>query len=47
MIFIAFGGIAVNGYAAFKVSKGNCSQNEKVISWHLVEDVVSVGLLLL
>jgi cobalt-zinc-cadmium efflux system protein len=39
MILFALVGIAVNGYAAFKVSKGN-SQNEKVISWHLVEDVL-------
>jgi len=39
MILFALVGIAVNGYAAFKVSKGG-SQNEKVISWHLVEDVL-------
>jgi cobalt-zinc-cadmium efflux system protein len=39
MILFALVGIAVNGYAAFKVSKGS-SQNEKVISWHLVEDVL-------
>ena len=39
MILFALVGIAVNGYAAFKVSKGS-SKNEKVISWHLVEDVL-------
>lgn len=39
MILFALVGIAVNGYAALKVSKGG-SQNEKVISWHLVEDVL-------
>jgi len=39
MIFFAFIGIAVNGYAAWKVSHGH-SINEKVISWHLVEDVL-------
>jgi len=39
MIAFALIGIVVNGYAAFKVSKG-ASQNEKVISWHLMEDVL-------
>ncbi|WP_075350781.1 cation diffusion facilitator family transporter [Algoriphagus marinus] len=39
MILFALLGILVNGYAAFKVSKGS-SQNEKVISWHLIEDVL-------
>jgi cobalt-zinc-cadmium efflux system protein len=39
MILFALLGIFVNGYAAFKVSKGS-SQNEKVISWHLIEDVL-------
>lgn len=39
MILFALLGIVVNGYAAFKVSKGS-SQNEKVISWHLIEDVL-------
>jgi cobalt-zinc-cadmium efflux system protein len=32
-------GIAVNGYAAWKLSKGK-TLNEKVISWHLLEDVL-------
>ena len=39
MILFAILGIVVNGYAAYKVSKG-LSQNEKVISWHLIEDVL-------
>lgn len=39
MIFFAIIGIAVNGYAAWKISNGK-SLNEKVISWHLLEDVL-------
>jgi cobalt-zinc-cadmium efflux system protein len=39
MIVFAFIGVAVNGYAAWKVSSGS-TQNEKVVSWHLVEDVL-------
>ena len=38
MIVFAIIGIAVNGYAAWKVSKGK-SLNERVVSWHLLEDV--------
>src|SRR5690606_11861682 len=32
-------GVAVNGYAAWKLSSGK-SMNEKVVSWHLLEDVL-------
>jgi cobalt-zinc-cadmium efflux system protein len=39
MILFAIIGIAVNGYAAWKMSGGK-SLNEKVISWHLLEDVL-------
>ena len=39
MIVFAIIGILVNGYAAWKVSHGH-SLNEKVISWHLLEDVL-------
>lgn len=39
MIFFAIIGIAVNGYAAWKLSKGK-SLNERMVSWHLVEDVL-------
>ncbi|MDF2158119.1 cation diffusion facilitator family transporter [Algoriphagus sp. CAU 1675] len=39
MIGFAILGITINAYAAWKVSRGN-SQNEKVISWHLIEDVL-------
>ncbi len=39
MVLFAIAGIAVNGYAAWKVSKGN-SLNERIVSWHFVEDVL-------
>jgi cobalt-zinc-cadmium efflux system protein len=38
MIIFAIIGVAVNGYAAWKVSKGK-SMNEKIVSLHLLEDV--------
>lgn len=39
MIGLALLGIAVNGYAAWKVVHGK-TLNERVISWHLLEDVL-------
>ena len=39
MFLFAIIGVAVNGYAALKLSKGK-SMNEKVVSWHLMEDVL-------
>ena len=39
MIIFAIIGVAVNGYAAWKVSKGK-SMNEQVVSWHMMEDVL-------
>ncbi len=39
MFLFAILGILVNGYAAWKVSHGK-SLNERVISWHLIEDVL-------
>ena len=39
MFFFALLGIAVNSYAAWKVSSGK-SLNERLISWHLIEDVL-------
>ena len=39
MMWLAFLGIVVNGYAAWKLSSGK-SMNEKVVSWHLLEDVL-------
>lgn len=39
MMYFALAGVAVNGYAAWRVSRGN-TLNERVISWHLIEDVL-------
>jgi cobalt-zinc-cadmium efflux system protein len=39
MLYFAIFGVAVNGYAAWKVSHGK-TMNERVISWHLIEDVL-------
>lgn len=39
MLIFAIVGVLVNGYAAWKMSKGK-TLNERVISWHLVEDVL-------
>lgn len=39
MLIFAIVGVVVNGFAAWKLSKGT-SMNEKVVSWHLVEDVL-------
>lgn len=39
MMGLAVIGVAVNGYAAWR-TKGAKSLNEKVISWHLLEDVL-------
>ncbi|WII71581.1 cation diffusion facilitator family transporter [Bdellovibrio sp. 22V] len=39
MILLAFLGVAVNGFAAYRVSKGE-SLNEKMLMWHMIEDVM-------
>lgn len=39
MIGLAILGIAVNGLAAFGLSRGH-SHNEKILSWHLIEDIL-------
>ncbi|WP_424494309.1 cation diffusion facilitator family transporter [Salinimicrobium sp. GXAS 041] len=39
MVIFAIVGVAVNGYAAYKLSGGK-SMNEKVVSLHLLEDVL-------
>lgn len=39
MLGLAVLGITVNGFAAWKLSGGN-SLNEKVLNWHLLEDVL-------
>ncbi len=46
MVIFALIGIIVNGYAAWKLSGGN-SINEKVISWHLLEDVLGWAVVLI
>ncbi|GAC13043.1 cation diffusion facilitator family transporter [Aliiglaciecola lipolytica] len=39
MFVLAIFGVAVNGYAAFKLSAGE-TLNERVLNWHLMEDVL-------
>jgi cobalt-zinc-cadmium efflux system protein len=39
MLIFAIIGVAVNGFAAYRLGKGK-SMNEKVLSWHLIEDVL-------
>lgn len=39
MIVFGIIGVVVNGYAAWKLSKGK-TLNERVVSWHLIEDVL-------
>ena len=39
MLALAVLGVTVNGYAAYRLSKGN-TLNEKVLNWHLLEDVL-------
>lgn len=39
MIIFAMIGVVVNGYAAYKLTHGK-SMNEKVMSWHMIEDVM-------
>lgn len=39
MMYFAIAGVIVNGFAAWKMSTGT-SLNEKVVKWHLMEDVL-------
>jgi len=39
MLGLAVLGVAVNGYAAYKLSRGK-TLNERVLNWHLLEDVL-------
>jgi cobalt-zinc-cadmium efflux system protein len=39
MLLLSIFGIAVNGFAAYKLSEGD-SLNERVLNWHLLEDVL-------
>lgn len=45
MILLAVLGLAVNGYAAYRVSKGE-SLNERMLMWHMIEDVLGWALVL-
>lgn len=38
MVLLAVFGVAVNGFAAYKLSRGK-SLNERILNWHLLEDV--------
>ena len=39
MFWLAILGVTVNGYAAWKISKGK-TMNERILNWHLLEDVL-------
>ncbi len=39
MFWLAILGVTVNGYAAWKISAGK-TLNEKILNWHLLEDVL-------
>jgi cobalt-zinc-cadmium efflux system protein len=39
MLALAFLGVAVNGYAAWKIGRGG-TQNERALSWHMIEDLL-------
>ena len=39
MILLAIFGVVVNGFAAYKLSQGK-SLNERILNWHLLEDVL-------
>lgn len=39
MLGLAIFGVLVNGFAAFKLSRGK-SLNERILNWHLLEDVL-------
>lgn len=45
MILLALLGVAVNGYAAYRVSHGG-GLNERMLMWHMIEDVVGWVLVL-
>jgi cobalt-zinc-cadmium efflux system protein len=39
MFWLALLGVVVNGFAAWKMSRG-LTQNEKALSWHMIEDLL-------
>ncbi|WP_413561272.1 cation diffusion facilitator family transporter [Bdellovibrio sp. HCB209] len=46
MLLLAVFGVAVNGFAALRVSKGT-SLNERMLMWHMIEDVMGWVLVLI
>lgn len=46
MVLIAILGITINGLGYFRLKKG-MSQNEKILSWHLLEDILGWVFLLI
>lgn len=46
MIGLAILGLTVNGYAAYRISKGS-SLNERMLMWHMMEDVAGWALVLI
>ena len=46
MVLFAVLGVLVNGFAAYRVSRGH-SLNERVITWHLIEDLLGWVMVLL
>lgn len=45
MLALAVLGLAVNGYAAYRISKGT-SLNERMLMWHMIEDVLGWAVVL-
>jgi cobalt-zinc-cadmium efflux system protein len=45
MIALACVGLAINGFAAWRLSHGK-THNEKMLTWHLIEDVLGWGVVL-
>lgn len=46
MIYLALLGLAANGFAAWRMARGS-TQNERVLTWHLLEDVFGWAAVLL
>lgn len=45
MLILAFFGVAVNGFAAYRISRGT-SLNERMLMWHMIEDLAGWVLVL-
>ena len=46
MIFLALVGIAANAFAAWRLAKGS-TQNQKILTWHLLEDTLGWAVVLI